>query len=81
MKIDAPYSFDCPQCGQKLTTTLGQLRGDYHCPGCGVGFDGRKLDEVIKDLESRLDRIGTPEPRRKGAQPRNLSARAPRKQH
>ncbi|WP_137803414.1 hypothetical protein [Caulobacter sp. 3R27C2-B] len=56
-KVDVP----CPQCGKKLTDTIGALRRkpQRNCRGCGVDFtiDTKQLDKDVRDLNRSLDKL------------------------
>ena len=44
--------FNCPNCGQKITATVGRLkRGDYSCPNCGAVADTKELNRSLDQAE------------------------------
>lgn len=44
--------FDCPNCGHKITTTVGRLkRGDYPCSNCGTVADTKELTRTLDQAE------------------------------
>lgn len=56
-KIDVP----CPNCGEKLTETIGALRRkpQRRCSGCGVqiDIDTQQLDQDLRDVNRSLDEL------------------------
>jgi transcription elongation factor Elf1 len=59
MLDDANIDFDCPQCGHKITKTIGWLTSHKNttCPGCSVtiDLDTDDLSRGIKEIDKALD--------------------------
>lgn len=64
-RIDIP----CPQCGHKLSETIGKLKTDPKliCPACGTGIeidaaqmrrDLAGVEQQLADLQRTLRRLG-----------------------
>lgn len=52
---DTPIDPTCSQCGQQFATTIGRLKDNLHCPGCGVLLDGTLLKEEVRRMEQCLN--------------------------
>ncbi|MHB8867476.1 MAG: hypothetical protein ACYC6T_08215 [Thermoleophilia bacterium] len=53
MNKDAKFDMPCPNCGQQIPATLGELErdDDIRCPGCNLRVTNGP--EVIKEFEEK----------------------------
>jgi len=52
--------FQCPNCGNDLKQTLGQLKAEKHmtCPGCGMGIniDTDRLANAAEEIQKAIEK-------------------------
>ena len=52
--------FQCPNCGNDLKQTIGQLKAEKHmtCPGCGIGIiiDTDRLANAAEEIQKAIDK-------------------------
>jgi predicted RNA-binding Zn-ribbon protein involved in translation (DUF1610 family) len=53
--------FQCPNCGNELEQTIGQLKSSEHmrCSGCGVGIniDTNRLANAADEIQKAIDKV------------------------
>ncbi len=54
---DQVISFDCTNCGQKISKSVREIKRqpDFKCPVCGLVFDATDFTAGIEDAEKALD--------------------------
>src|ERR1700738_2186582 len=52
--------FQCPNCGNDLKQTIGQLKAEKHmtCPGCGIGIniDTDRLAKAAEEIQKAIEK-------------------------
>jgi predicted RNA-binding Zn-ribbon protein involved in translation (DUF1610 family) len=52
--------FQCPNCGNDLKQTIGQLKAEKHmiCPGCGIGIniDTNRLANAVEEIRTAIEK-------------------------
>jgi len=52
--------FQCPNCGNDLKQTIGQLKAEKHmtCPGCGIGIiiDTDRLANAAEEIQNAIEK-------------------------
>jgi predicted RNA-binding Zn-ribbon protein involved in translation (DUF1610 family) len=52
--------FQCPNCGNDLKQTIGQLKAEKHmtCPGCGIGIniDTDRLANAAEEIQKAIEK-------------------------
>jgi len=52
--------FQCPNCGNELKQTIGQLKAEKHmtCPGCGIGIniDTDRLAKAAEEIQKAIEK-------------------------
>ena len=53
--------FQCPNCGQDLEQSIGQLKSNEHmrCPGCDVGIniDTNRLANAAEEIHKAIEKV------------------------
>jgi predicted RNA-binding Zn-ribbon protein involved in translation (DUF1610 family) len=53
--------FQCPNCGNDLRQTIGQIKANKHmtCPGCGVGIniDTNRLAMASEEIRKSIEMV------------------------
>ncbi len=53
--------FQCPNCGQDLEQSIGQLKSSEHmrCPGCDVGIniDTNRLANAAEEIHKAIEKV------------------------
>jgi predicted RNA-binding Zn-ribbon protein involved in translation (DUF1610 family) len=52
--------FQCPNCGNDLKQTIGQIKAEKHmtCPGCGIGIniDTDRLANAAEEIQKAIEK-------------------------
>jgi predicted RNA-binding Zn-ribbon protein involved in translation (DUF1610 family) len=52
--------FQCPNCGNDLKQTIGQLKAEKRmiCPGCGIGIniDTNRLANAVEEIRTAIEK-------------------------